>query len=191
MVHMHYSRFPHPGDCSGESAPASCDSRSGRQVLDDLAVGALLDHICSFSDAAFDADWVALTPIETEAIARALIQALTHHLSGVLLAAYLDALRHPSSDSPVALHLHLPPPAVDLPTEFPNVDPPKFWCGDRLQWSSERDVTDFGIVIGRFYRFAPHRLTWCWCYLIWLDAQSLSADWITSDLAWEDDLEPI
>jgi len=31
---------------------------------------------------------------------------------------------------------------------------------------------------------------WGWRYTVWLDARSPSARWISSDLAWEDDLVP-
>lgn len=79
----------------------------------------------------------------------------------------------------------------DLPTNFPNVEMPRFLYGDRLRWLSDGAPTDWGIAIGRFYSFAPHRCCWHWCYLIWLDADSPSAAWVQADIAWEDDLEPI
>lgn len=76
-----------------------------------------------------------------------------------------------------------------LPAAFPNVEMPKFQYGDRVRWISEKEITDRGIVIGRFYSFAPHCDRWCWCYLIWLDSESPSSAWIRADIAWEDDLE--
>lgn len=78
----------------------------------------------------------------------------------------------------------------DLPSDFPNVETPRFLYGDRLRWISNGEITDWGIAIGRFYSFAPHRCCWRWCYLIWLDADSPSAAWVQADIAWEDDLEP-
>ncbi|NEQ46962.1 MAG: hypothetical protein F6K00_26840 [Leptolyngbya sp. SIOISBB] len=68
---------------------------------------------------------------------------------------------------------------------------PRFLYGDRLCWKTQNDTTDWGIVIGRFYSFAPHRCHWHWCYLIWLDPDSPSAAWVKADIAWEDDLEPL
>ncbi len=79
----------------------------------------------------------------------------------------------------------------DLPANFPDVEMPRFLYGDRLRWFSNGEPTDWGIAIGRFYSFAPHRYCWQWCYLIWLDADSPSAAWVQADIAWEDDLEPL
>lgn len=68
---------------------------------------------------------------------------------------------------------------------------PLFLYGDHLRLISKEDSTDWGIVIGRFYAFAPHRRGWMWCYFIWLDQDSPSSAWTDADIAWEDDLEPI
>lgn len=86
---------------------------------------------------------------------------------------------------------HLQPPSTDLPVHFPDVEMPRFLYGDSLCWMSEGEVTDWGIVIGRFYSFAPHCDRWRWCYLLWLDHDSPSAAWLSTDIAWEDDLEPL
>lgn len=82
-------------------------------------------------------------------------------------------------------------PALDLPAHFPNVEIPRFLYGDRLCWISDGKVSDQGIVIGRFYSFAPHCDRWRWCYLLWFDSDSPSAAWVKADIAWEDDLEPL
>lgn len=82
-------------------------------------------------------------------------------------------------------------PAPELPAHFPDVEMPKFLYGDRLCWISEGEVTDWGIVISRFYSFATHCDRWRWCYLLWLDSHSPSAAWLSADVAWEDDLEPM
>jgi len=79
----------------------------------------------------------------------------------------------------------------DLPANFPDVEMPRFIYGDHLCWTSNGETTDWGIAIGRFYSFAPHRCCWRWCYLIWLDSASPSATWVKADIAWEDDLEPM
>lgn len=84
---------------------------------------------------------------------------------------------------------HLKTPAPDLPANFPNVEIPRFLYGDRLCWLSDGEVTDWGIVIGRFHSFAPHCCCWRWCYLLWLDSNSTSSAWLSADIAWEDDLE--
>ena len=87
-------------------------------------------------------------------------------------------------------HLHLPSTA-DLPASFPQVEAPRFHYGDRLRWIPHVNSTDWGLVIGRFYSYAPHRRRWQWCYLIWLDPASPSAAWVRADIAWEDDLDPL
>ncbi|MBD2230778.1 hypothetical protein H6G07_04195 [Phormidium tenue FACHB-1052] len=78
-----------------------------------------------------------------------------------------------------------------MPAAFPKVEAPRFHYGDRLRWIPHGNATDWGLVIGRFYSYAPHSRRWQWCYLIWLDPASSSAAWVRADIAWEDDLEPI
>lgn len=86
---------------------------------------------------------------------------------------------------------HLQSAVPDLPAQFPDVEMPRFLYGDRLRWITDGEATDWGIVIGRFYSFASHRCHWAWCYLLWLDSDSPSFAWVSADIAWEDDLEPM
>jgi hypothetical protein len=86
--------------------------------------------------------------------------------------------------------LHLTHPGPGLPSTFPSVEAPRFDYGDRLRWIPHGNATDWGLVIGQFYSYAPHSRRWRWCYLIWLDPASPSAAWVKADTAWEDDLEP-
>ncbi len=79
--------------------------------------------------------------------------------------------------------------SLSLPANFPNVILPRYKEGQSLGWISDNQPTDWGIVIGRFYNYAPHLKQWSWCYLIWLDNKSPSADWIIADTAWEDDIK--
>lgn len=102
----------------------------------------------------------------------------------------LQLIHQASEYVPNPGYLHLPP-KTDLPAAFPQVETPRFHYGDRLCWISYGNATDWGLVIGRFYSYAPHSRCWRWCYLIWLDPGSPSAVWIRADIAWEDDLEPI
>jgi hypothetical protein len=163
-----------------------------QQALTDFAITDLLCRLKTYSDASFDATWVALTTQEIETLAVILIQALTAALEGNLLAAYLDTIRRNKFDISTTLSsLQLPLPTTDLPSTFPNVETPRFLYGDRLRWISNHEATDWGVAIGRFYSFAPHRCCWHWYYLIWLDADSPSAAWVKADIAWEDDLEPL
>jgi hypothetical protein len=82
-------------------------------------------------------------------------------------------------------------PDIAFPATFPDVEMPRFLYGDRLCWIAQGETPDWGIVIGRFYSFAPHCCHWRWCYLIWLDPDSPSSTWVKVDIAWEDDLEPL
>jgi len=79
--------------------------------------------------------------------------------------------------------------SLSLPANFPNVSLPRYNEGQSVCWISENEPTDWGIVIGKFFNYAPHLKKWSWCYLIWLDKNSPSAAWIVADTAWEDDLK--
>ena len=178
---------------SKNSAQTKESFQSGyQQALDDFAITPLLRRLKTFSDSNFDAFWYNLSHQEAEVIAAILIQHLIPNLSGKLLVSYLRAMRCPPSEvfqSPAPLHL--PAATTDLSAAFPEVETPRFLYGDRLRWLSNGETTDWGIVVGRAYSFAPHRCRWQWCYLLWLEAESPSAAWIRSDFAWEDDLEPL
>ena len=167
-----------------------------QQALEDFAIAPLITRLKTYSDADFDGDfdvaWMNLTESELESLAALLIRQLTANLKGKAIAGYLNAIRHGSTDIPPSLvHLVFPPPCVDLPANFPDVQTPRYLYGDKLRWIPEGDKTDWGVVIGRFYSFAPHHCAWMWCYLIWLNKLSPSSPWTVADIAWEDDLEPL
>jgi hypothetical protein len=163
-----------------------------QQALDDFAVANLLTSLKTYSDADFDAVRMNLTQPELESLAAILIRELTTNLNGKAIAGYLNLIRHGSTDLLTnLLHLTFPPPSVDLPANFSNVQTPRYLYGDKLRWIPDSDKTDWGIAIGRFYSFAPHLCAWTWCYLIWLDKLSPSSHWTVADVAWEDDLEPL
>ncbi len=163
-----------------------------QQALDDFAIASLITHLKTFSDADFDAAWMNLTSPELESLATILIRDLTSNLQGKAIAGYLNALRHGSIDiTPSLVHQSFPPSSIDLPANFPNVQSPRYLYGNKLRWIPDGDKTDWGIAIGRFYGFAPHLCAWTWCYLIKLDPLSPSAAWTATDIAWEDDLEPL
>jgi hypothetical protein len=159
-----------------------------QQALTDFAIADLLSRLGVTSDTVGG----RLNPQEIETWAVILIQALTAQLNSNRLAADLDALRcNVLSACNLLTSLPLSPDAIDLPTIFPNVEPPRFLEGDRLQWIAQGEPTDWGVAIGRFYSFAYHYRRWTWCYLIWLDTDSPSAAWVSADIAWEADLEPL
>lgn len=157
-----------------------------RQALADFALTDLLHCIKTYSDE----DRGALTTHEIETLAATLIQILTASLDNSSIASCLYAI-HQSEASVPPIQFHSLPTCTNLPSTFPDVEIPRFLYGDRLCWIAHDDITDWGIVIGRFYSFAPHRCGWQWCYLIWLDGDSPSNAWVNADIAWEDDLEPL
>jgi hypothetical protein len=168
--------------------------QSYQLALDDFGITELLTQLGNYSDTDFDIAIAQTNPTqpELESLAAIIIRQLTTNLKGKAIADYLNALRQGSANIPGSLvHLAVPPPSLDLPTNFPNVQTPRYLYGDKLRWIFDGDKTDWGIVSGRFYSFAPHHGAWMWCYLIWLDKNSPSANRIVADIAWEDDLEPV
>lgn len=166
-----------------------------QQALDDFGIPKLLEKLSNYSDPDFDATKENLDEAEVEALAALLIDYLTTNLSGKSIAGYLNILRSGSqevfSDLPVIEFQHLHQP-ITLPENFPqNSKSPLYWIGDRLGWKiiNDKEQTDFGIVIGKFYAYARHRASWEWKYLIWLDPNSPSS--CVTDTAWEFDLEPL
>lgn len=77
----------------------------------------------------------------------------------------------------------------NLPQDFPvTVPPPKFQIGDRVRWQPQ-PTEDFGTITGLHYAPAQHLESWAWKYTVWLALSSPSQGWISSDSAWEPDLE--
>jgi hypothetical protein len=160
------------------------------QALSDFGITELMEKLSNFSDPDFDASWMNLEQQELESLATILIRGLTVSLKGKLIAGYVNAIRQGDrQELPKLGTLGFPPPSIELPANFPNVQTPRYLYGDKLRWIPEGDKTDWGIAIGRFYSFAPHHCAWTWCYLIWLDKLSPSAAITVADIAWENDLE--
>ena len=163
-----------------------------QQALDDFGITKLMSHLSNYTDADFNAELMNLEKQELENLAAILIQWLTNNLKGKQIASYLNAIRHGDSYvlcDPTTLVIR--PPSIDLPANFPNNVTPRYKEGDRVRWRPLTNNTDWGIVIGRYYMYAPHRCGWAVGYLIRLDQDSPSAAWTVSDTAWEEDLEAI
>jgi hypothetical protein len=171
------------------------------QALSDFGITDLIEKLSNFSDSDFDASWMNLEKQELESLATILIRGLTVSLKGKLIAGYVNAIRQGDrQELPNLGTLGFPPPSIELPANFPNVQTPRYLYGDQLRWIPEGDKTDWGVAIakrcceaqiGRFYSFAPHHCAWTWCYLIWLDKLSPSSPWTVADIGWEDDLERV
>jgi hypothetical protein len=165
--------------------PSSIDDAPSTAPTQDFNVPALIDRLCNFSDAYFDATWLHLSVEEAEALAALLIHQLARSLSGKLLAAYLHALRSGETVDLSPIKIRDRHPMRCLSINFPEEAPlPMFLYGDRVCWTADPLTT--GIVIGRYFAYAHHRGIWNWKYLVWL---SEPTGQVLADCAWEDDLE--
>jgi len=81
-----------------------------------------------------------------------------------------------------------------LPAEFPTMaSAPKFSLGSRCRWIPN-PKTDWGTVIGHVYIPTNHDRSsseWSWLYLLLLDVDSPSRQWVAVDWVGEEDLELI
>jgi len=154
--------------------------RGYQQALDDFGIAKLLAKLSNYCEQQ-----------EQESLAALLISRLTQSIDAELIASYLSAIAQSQKNPlPRLVNQKFSPNSFDLPDEFPNTaKTPCFLYGDKLRWIGTG--TDWGTAIGRFYGFAPHLCCWTWCYLIWLSKDSPSAAWISADIAWEEDLEPL
>jgi hypothetical protein len=164
-------------------------SHAYQQALDDFSITKLLETLSNFKDADFDAHSLHLEPEELDSLVAILIQQLTNSLNGKLVSSYLNAHRHGNADvfsRPITLEF---PQSASLPSDFPNSAPkPRFEFGVMVVIVSPGG-SESGIVIGRFYSYAPHRCCWMWRYILWLDSASSSAAWVVAATVWEEDLQ--
>ncbi len=187
--------------CDRDLIRPSTNQRGYQQALDDFAIASLLSRLQTLCNTEFDAVGMNVSQSELESLAAILIRELTATLNGKIVSGYLKTMGYGGCDLPISFS-HKRFSAVELPTSFPHVKPPRFLYGDKLQWIRDRADSlnpklpnpptspDWGTAIGRFYGFASHHCGWTWCYLIWLDKCSPSSRWTVADTAWEDDLEP-
>ena len=160
-----------------------------QQALSDFGITELLEKLSHFKDADFDAHSLHVEPEELDSLAAILIGQLTASLNGKVVSSYLNAHRHGNADvfnRPITLEF---PQSASLPSDFPNSAPnPRFEFGVMVVIVSPSG-SEWGIVIGRFYSYAPHRCCWMWRYILWLDSASSSAAWVVAATAWEEDLQ--
>ncbi|MEO1378429.1 MAG: hypothetical protein AAFW70_30020 [Cyanobacteria bacterium J06635_10] len=174
--------------------------RGYQQALEDFNIKTLLRKLRNnleanlISFACSESDSEASTQVqrqEVDSLAAILIAEFTNNISSESIAEYLNAIRNENWEiEPNLIHQKFQPHSLDLPKDFPNeAKLPRFLYGDKLRWLDSD--SEWGIVIGRFYAFAPHLCEWTWCYLIWLSNDSPSASWTRTDIAWEDDLKAL
>ncbi|MGB3692920.1 MAG: hypothetical protein WA865_16160 [Spirulinaceae cyanobacterium] len=156
-----------------------------QQVEDDFGLKKLLSHLRSHTDT----ESINVEEQELKSLAKMIIEGLAKSLDSKQVASYLNALRHghskPCQDS---LNLEIPASTTKAIDNFPANTKPRYQEGDRVRWQSPGNSSDWGVIIGHFYAYAKHNYQWGICYLVWLDVNSPSADWIVADTAWEEDL---
>nr|MBW4577750.1 hypothetical protein [Aphanothece sp. CMT-3BRIN-NPC111] len=132
---------------------------------------------------------------ELDSLSALLICQLANSLNQQQVSDFIKAIQIDNSISGLpSLSFNTSVPSLSLPPHFPDsAQTPTFLYGDRVQWKplSDTDETDRGIVIGRFYAFAPHHCQWAWKYLILLAPSSPSAQFCVADTCWEEHLEPL
>ena len=83
---------------------ASCQTDSPtyqkgyQQAIEDFAIAHLLTYLRTYPHTDFDAAWMNLTQPELESLAVILIRQLTVNLKGKVIAGYLNAMRHSSTN---------------------------------------------------------------------------------------------
>ncbi len=161
-----------------------------QQALEDFGVTKLLSYLRNYADEDFNAALMNLEEEELESLAAILIDRLTNHLNGKVIASYLNAIRHGDSDVLYdPRNWEIAPPAINPPADLPKDFTPRYKIGDRVCWQVPSQNTDWGVVIGSFYGYAQHRCQWAVGYLICLNPDSPCAAWTTADTAWEEDLQ--
>ncbi|HBL13656.1 MAG TPA: hypothetical protein DD379_20110 [Cyanobacteria bacterium UBA11162] len=156
-----------------------------QQALDDFAIIQLLQKLILVSP-------VHLESEERESLAASLIEQLSASLNGHFITEYIKAVNCGDEDlisDRIATELQGMLVRVTPKDFIANKSSACFQIGDRIKWKALSNCSsDWGIVIGRFYTYARHRLQWGWKYIIWLDENSPSSAWTVADTAWEEDL---
>ena len=165
------------------------ERKAYQQALSDFGIEGLLKKISNYSDEDFEVGLMNLEPEEVETLAVLLIQHWSSNVNGKLLGGYLNAIRHGNSELlPTSMNQEIQLPDSGLPNNFPDVEIPHHSEGKKVCWKSALKNSDWGIVLGRFFAYAPHLCRWSWKYVVLLDKNSPSSDWCVADVAWENDL---
>jgi hypothetical protein len=156
------------------------------KALDDLGVIELLQKLAHATESQCDLE-------EIESLAALLIKHLANCLNLNWVNSYLNGVRNGQGEmisQMLSRSQQMPLPA-DSPSFFLDASVPRFPFATAVRWTllEEPELTDWGIIIGRFYGYAPESGHWMWCYLVLLDPGSPSSRWCVVDTAWEVDLE--
>lgn len=167
-------------------AHPDAERKGYHQALADFFVADLLEKIgfCA------NTNRMELEPEEREALAAMFVKRLCDSLTETHVSDYFNTLRYRSDDLlPNPIHLEVL--SCDLPPNFADALPPRYVEGTRVRWVSVDENREWGVILGRFYAFALHLCAWSWRYVVWIESDSPSAEWIVADTAWENDLEPM
>jgi hypothetical protein len=168
---------------------SSIEQKFYQQALSDFGIEKLLEKISNYSDADFDAGQMNLELSELESLTSILLMHFITSINGKLISGYLNAIRHGNSEVlPDSISQEIQLPESGLPNNFPDAEMPHYSEGKTVRWKSAIENSDWGIVLGRFYAYAPHLCRWSWKYVVLLDKNSPSSDWCVADVAWENDL---
>ena len=80
------------------------------------------------------------------------------------------------------------PQSVELPNLL-NTPPPDYSIGTKVRLIPIDDATEWGTIIGNYLCYAEHHCKWQWKYILFLDFDSPSADWVKTTFAWQDEIE--
>ena len=167
------------------------EQKAYQQALSDFGVEDFSDKISNYCDADFDAGQMHLELSEVETLAALLIQHFINSVNGKVLGGFLNALRQGDSEIFPCVSEEIQFPDSGLPKNFPDGENPHFTEGKKVRWKSSINSQDWGIILGRFYAYAPHLCKWNWKYVVLFNKTSPSSAWVTSDTAWEQDLEEV
>lgn len=173
-------------EASPDASP-DAERKGYHQALTDFCIADLIAKIgvCS------DTNRMEFEPEEREALAAMFVKRLTDSLNEKHVGDYLNIIRNSFEDvlpNPILIEVS---PSCKLTPNFADALTPRFLDGARVRWVAVDENREWGVVMGRFYAFALHLCSWTWRYVVWLDSDSPSAEWIVADTAWENDLEPM
>ena len=129
-----------------------------------------------------------LTPFESSQITTLLIEQLALTINSEIINNYLQA-KHLGQqdifDAPITREY---PQGVELPNLL-NTPPPDYSIGSKVRLTPIDGATEWGTLIGYYLCYAEHHCKWQWKYILFLDFDSPSADWVKTTNAWQDEIE--
>lgn len=129
-----------------------------------------------------------LTAFESSQITTLLIKQLAVTLNCEIINNYLQAKRLGQQDIFSVPITREYPQSVELPNLL-NTPPPNYSIGSKVRLTPIDGATEWGTLIGNYLAYAPRVREWQWKYILFLDKDSPSADWVKTTNAWQDEIE--